>query len=56
MGQGRESGCERGSKGSWGRGWAAWPGFLAYVCWSTSVHGEGRADRGSHDAVRESAW
>jgi hypothetical protein len=32
MRQGRESGCKRGSEGSWGRGQATWSGFSACVC------------------------
>jgi hypothetical protein len=44
--QGRECGCGRCSKGSWG----AWAGDMVGVLgmrahWSMIVHGEGRADR-----------
>jgi hypothetical protein len=44
--QGRECGCGRCSKGSWG----AWAGDVVRdlgvrACWSTAVSGEGRADR-----------
>jgi hypothetical protein len=46
MRQGRESGCGRGSKGSWG----TWSGDVAgvlgvRVCGSVVVHGEDGADR-----------
>jgi hypothetical protein len=47
MRRGRESGCGRGSKESWG----AWAGDVATVVgvharWSVAVHGKGGADRG----------
>jgi hypothetical protein len=52
MRQGRESGCGRGSKGSWARGQAMWPVFS--VCALVrAICKEGGADRGPHGAARE---
>jgi hypothetical protein len=55
MRQGRESGCGRCSKGSWG----AWAGDVSGVLglrarWSKAVCGKGKADRGP-TAQREGA-
>jgi hypothetical protein len=55
MRQGRESGCGRCSKGSWG----VWAGDVAGVLgvrarWSTAVCRKGGADSGPHGAARGS--
>jgi hypothetical protein len=54
MGQGRENGCGRGSKGSWGRGQATWPRFSVGVrAGQRRFTGMTELIGGSHDAVRE---
>jgi hypothetical protein len=50
MRQGRESGCERGSKESWERGGATWLAF------STCVHARVSGGCGEYGAGRAGPW